>query len=441
MAEKRHLFRGEYLTLKELSTVYQAHYGNLVRRLRANWSMEQALNLAPKPKRKSHNGISLVTSIGTFSSCREAANATDIKEATIVARKAKGWSDDEAVGAQERPQLYVRKGRSVVCNGRTFLSVAEFSDHYGKKLVKTWKRLNSGWTPEQSVDLVPSPPRYRDQKGAVRDHFWINKQTLEDGSILPATEIGSYRLYGVRDRKSGREYIGITTGDLKSRLRGHWRMVKVGRHSKLYNAMRKALKDDRKNDFIIEQIRNDARDYKELQEQEVLEIEKRDTQSKGFNTAAGGSIGTSKRITIEGKVFPSRQAAAVHYGVPISQFNLRLSRLGWTPEQAAGLDQDKKYGIRIAVEGNEFPSLLKAAQHYGLHYKMVHSRFKDYGWTLEQSLGIEDPPDKSEELRQNLINTFKGTKWMHNGSQAKQVPPEDIEDKLADGWKFGRKSK
>ncbi len=85
--------------------------------------------------------------------------------------------------------------------------------------------------------------------------------------------------------------------------------------SKLYDAMRKALREGRKDDFIIEQIRNDAKDYRELQEQEISEIARRNTVDIGYNTALGGSIGTGKTIVVDGDKFPSQAAAAAFYGV------------------------------------------------------------------------------------------------------------------------------
>ena len=79
-------------------------------------------------------------------------------------------------------------------------------------------------------------------------------------------------------------------------------MVRVGRHSKLYNAMRKAGRASKKETFIIELIQNDAKDFAQLQEQEIAEIDRRGTINNGYNTAAGGSIGTSKQILIDGEV-------------------------------------------------------------------------------------------------------------------------------------------
>ena len=77
MEAKKVRFRGKrFASLKELAAHYDAHYGNLVRRLNADWSTSQALGLSPAPGRSAHNAIRLIASIGTFPSARDAAKAT-----------------------------------------------------------------------------------------------------------------------------------------------------------------------------------------------------------------------------------------------------------------------------------------------------------------------------------------------------------------------------
>ena len=391
------IFRSkEWPNLKALAEHIGAHYGNAQRRYRDGWTIEQALGLEPPPKRKANNAITIMSSIGTFESCREASQATGIKEATIVARLANGWTADEALGATKKRRRTT--GKIVECEGVTFKSIFALADRYDVNRIRTRKRIASGWTPEQAVGVEPSPPRYRNQEGSARDHAWTRKTVLNDGAILPETDVGHYRLYVIRNQVNGMAYIGITTNDLKGRMRGHWNLVRKGRQSKLYNAMRKAEREGRKKDFVIELVRNDARDFQELQEQEVAEIAKRGTIERGYNTAAGGSIGTSEPITIDGTTFPSRQAAAINYGIDPGVFNLRIARLEWSPEEAAGLVLRKKYGARKSVEvrGETFPSLRAAANHFGASPQLVHQRCTKQGWTLEQALNLEPAPIRSK---------------------------------------------
>ncbi|MDF4994799.1 hypothetical protein ACEV8O_19200 [Vibrio parahaemolyticus] len=40
------------------------------------------------------------------------------------------------------------------------------------------------------------------------------------------------------------------------------------------------------------------------------------------------------------------------------------------------------------IEGVEFPSRTAAARHYGLNPKLVNERITKFGWTLEQALKV-----------------------------------------------------
>ena len=394
-------FRGTtYSSVRKLAAAYGAHYGNVVRRLRSGWSIEQALGLSAPPSRKAHNAEKLVSKSGQFSSIREAAKTFGIKEATIANRLRLGWSVDEALGLVAHPKPDPIRNR-VVCAGHEHSSTASFAKHYGQNVVRVRKRLLSGWTPEQAVDLESSPPRFRDEKGAQRDHAWTHKVITKEGSLLPATVSGAYRLYAIRNTQNGKEYVGITTNDLKARLRGHWRLVRIGRHSKLYNAMRKAEQANNKKAFVIELIRYDAKDFTELQEQEIAEIERRDTVRNGYNTAAGGSIGTSKQVLINGELFPSQQAAATFYGIDPQVFSLRITRLGWSPEKAADITEHQQYQHhKVEVRGQVFGSLKEAARHFGMDYGLVHSRYVTNGWTVEESLDLAPAPNTAKFRRQ-----------------------------------------
>ena len=212
-------------------------------------------------------------------------------------------------------------------------------------------------------------------------------------------------------------------------------MVKVGRHSKLYNAMRKAELNGRRDDFTISELRSDARDFGELQDQEYEEIIRRDTIRNGFNTASGGSIGTSRSIQIEGKVFPSHLAAADHYGVPAYNFNQRMQKLRWTAEQAAGLDPKKSYGKAVVVAGAKFRSVRSAAEHFGLDYKLAHSRLKKPGWSIEQAFGIAPPPSDCARFTGREVVTKHGTYTsIAAASRATGIKAGTIAKRLRDGW-------
>ncbi|RUM52366.1 MAG: hypothetical protein DSY87_06820 [Methylococcus sp.] len=321
--------------MKDLAAHYGVKAPTFCLRRKAGWTLEQALGVAPKPKRTGPTAIKMTHNGKTFDSMIDMANYHGVKDQTLHNRLKRGWTLDRALSLP--PQQEQASSVEVDCAGNLFPTIVDFARHYGKEVSITGQRLRYGWTPEQAVDLEPPPPKYRDENGNARDHLYLNPQII-DGSVVPSTEPGCYRLYVIRNQRSGKEYVGITTGSLADPLRGHWGDATRGRDSKFHNAMRKTLREGRKDDFIITRIRNDAKDYKELQEQEIQEIADRDTIASGYNTAQGGVIGgdTAKITTIDGKVFPSQAAAAAHYNVPVKVFEQRL-KLGWTLKQAAGL--------------------------------------------------------------------------------------------------------
>ena len=145
-------------------------------------------------------------------------------------------------------------------------------------------------------------------------------------------------------------------------------------------------------------ITSDARTCDELQRQEVLEIERRDSIRNGYNTAKGGSIGTAKDITVAGRVYPSYAMAAIKHGVDPSVFVLRVGRLKWTPAEAAGLVARGQYGIseQVSAEGKIFPNLRAAAEACGVVHGTAWDRDRKKGWTIEQSLGIDPAPVKRQ---------------------------------------------
>lgn len=387
-----------------------------------------------KGKRNITNGIVLKTSIGIFNSCNEASRATGITAENIRNRLSLGWTHDEALELKKRIKRNPSRGKAIACDGKTFNSMFELADYYEHNRIKVSKRLRSGWTPEQAVEIEERPPRYRNQDGSARDHAWTGKAILPTGQVVPEPITGSYNVYLLRNSKNGKEYVGITGMDLKQRLRSHWRMVATGRHSKLYNAMRKAEREGRKKDFQISLIRSDAKNFREWQLQEIDEIEKRDTIGNGYNTAEGGAIGTPKSITVQGKKFSSHAAAAYHYGVDPGVFNLRLGRLKYTPEQAAGLDPTKVYRKEIEIDGKKFESKRSAAKFYGIDYKNFHRRL-DSGWTLRQAAGIDAPPDtKPPHNSMELVTSIGTFNSIQHAAKVTKIKGATIAYRLRNNW-------
>lgn len=314
-------------------------------------------------------------------------------------------------------------------------TVNDLADAYGVNRVRTRSRLARGWTTEEAVGVQEKPPRFRNQDGSVRDHAWTSRTVTSSGETVPSSALGTYTLYLLKDNKTGGEYVGITTGDIKSRLRGHWNLVKKERQSKLYNRMRKALQEGRREDFIITVLRDDARSFEELQEQEYQEIKKRNTINNGYNTAEGGSLGTPKPTVVDGKFFLSRLAAAEHYGVDVHSFNQRIRKLGWTPEQAAGLDPEKRYGVEIELNGTKYDSIRQACSELGKSYKTIFARINAHGWTIEQAFDLKArPKPKKPSNSVRIVSSIGEFESICDAAKVVGVKQATISNRLRLGW-------
>lgn len=93
-----------------------------------------------------------------------------------------------------------------------------------------------------------------------------------------------------------------------------------------------------------------------------------------------------KPICIDGKMFGSEKDASDFYGVNEGTFKGRL-RIGWTPEQAAGIEEAPKK-VWKTIRGIDFNNLAQAARYFGVEPTCVHSRLHR-GLPLEQALGLE----------------------------------------------------
>ena len=341
-----------------------------------------------------HNARKLKSADGVYKSIRDAAKAYNLKEATVASRLRKGWTVNQSLQLVPSPKNNTRKGIKIICDGKDFKSITEFSKKYKCNFKNTFKRLKAGWRPEQAVGIEEPPARFRNRDGSPRNHMWKNP-TYVDSKIFADTSTEDYKLYILTNTLNRKKYIGLTTGDLKARIRGHAHQAKKGRKSKLYNAIRKHGIEK----FKVELAKIKITNLVQLQKEEIKLIKKYDTVKKGYNTAIGGALGSSKPIKVNGRKFPSMQSAAHHFNIDEKVFAIRVSRLGWSPEKAAGLKprekhqppKQKKIGRNkrsVSVSGKNFETLADAARAYDLNPNTVRNRINKLNWSLEKALEI-----------------------------------------------------
>jgi hypothetical protein len=91
-----------------------------------------------------------------------------------------------------------------------------------------------------------------------------------------------------------------------------------------------------------------------------------------------------KKVTVDGKHYPSMNDAANAFGVKLTTVNFRR-RAGWSIEEAFGAKQrppSEKNFKKVTIEGKHYSSMGDAAAAFGLKLNTVSCRLRD-GWTIE----------------------------------------------------------
>ena len=147
------------------------------------------------------------------------------------------------------------------------------------------------------------------------------------------------------------------------------------------------------------------------------------------------AVGITKSLEVEGKRFPSQSQAAEFYGVDVAVFNLRINRLKWTPEEAAGL-VNRDWGgkdVPISVEGINYSSIRQAAIAYGKDFRRIYDRYSEKGWTIEQALDLVNPPD-TVKYQGKPVTVFGVTyPSIAQAAQAHKINSESLRRRIAIG--------
>lgn len=383
-----------------------------------------------KRKRKSRGGRRVEVDGLKFDSIKDACEHFGLDADLITTRIHRGETVQQAFGSERRGRRRSSLAKEFHYKGVDYPTGTALATAYSLDWRVVSRRLKKKWTVAQAVGDDPPPPRNRDNDGKARSHSWKEVRITADGRIEPAPDAGGYKLYVITNTKNRNEYVGITAGSLEGRFQQHLAAMRRNEQAILYRAMRKYGADT----FTITLLRNDAKSFVELQQQEVDEIAARNTLRRGYNVALGGSLSTSKPITIVGVTFSSRAAAAEHYGVEPSVFNIRISRLKWTPEEAAGVVEKEWRGKAksVVLSGIEYASLKAAAEALNKDYKTVDARIRRK-WTLEQAFDLADPPESMQHRAKPVI--FRGVKYrsMNKLAEAFGVYPHTIAKRLAEG--------
>ena len=95
----------------------------------------------------------------------------------------------------------------------------------------------------------------------------------------------------------------------------------------------------------------------------------------------------TKTLTVEGLTFTSRTAAARHYGLNPKLVNERVTKFGWTLDQALELEArpTTPYRKKVVIDGTEYSSMRQAARELGVAQSTLMNRIKA-GIPVEEAL-------------------------------------------------------
>ena len=416
-----------FSSLAEMATHFKVHPSTVGRRLRDGWSTEEAVGF--KKRKKLGHGNQVFVDGQSYKTIKEACQVHGLNPETIRARIRNGYTVQDAFSGKFK-ERHSGLAKSISFKGIKYPSIEALGETFLIKASVISRRLKRGWTLSQALNIEEAPPRFRNFEGHARNIKWKTTRTTVDG-IEPIPDSQGYKLYLITNIVNSKEYVGITIGNLQKRLRSHFAAAKRGRKNALSNAINKYGNES----FKIELLRDDAKTFDELQTQEINEIAKRDSIKAGYNSAVGGSLGTAKSIIVGDKKFPSLAQAAEHFGVDINVFYLRINKLRWTPEEAAELTSKEwaSKHLAVTVMNKSYLSLAEAAKELNVSYKLAHDRYRAKGWTLEQALGLAEPPSSSRYRGIKL--EIGGTTYTSIANAAKElnISREKLRKKLAEG--------
>ncbi|CAK1952833.1 conserved hypothetical protein [Vibrio crassostreae] len=98
----------------------------------------------------------------------------------------------------------------------------------------------------------------------------------------------------------------------------------------------------------------------------------------------------TETLTVEGVEFSSRTAAARHYGLNPKLVNERVTKFGWTLEQALELEArpTTPYRKKVVIDGTEYSSMRQAAKELGVAQSTLMNRIKS-GISVKDALSTE----------------------------------------------------
>ncbi|MGI2259153.1 GIY-YIG nuclease family protein [Shewanella sp. GXUN23E] len=419
----------EYATIKDAALDHGLEPKIVRSRINAHgWSIEEALGLTPREKRKAHNRKRVEFFIKgkkySYESISSAAHAHGLNEFLVFGRlNGRGWNIKQALELVPPPKHMKR------CFGYLYLITNNIN---GKRYVgQTMQKINARWEGHVKYASKINNPSRKSLSAAIlrygSDKFEIQK--IDEASSHD--ELNKLERYWIKTLKTiapegynlNRGGSGVNSGS------------PVTVEGKRYLSIADAARDfGLKERLVLDRLR-----YGWGIEQ-ALEIEKPPKSHK----YAGREIKIFHEN--ETKKFSSIGELARYFNLPVATVMQRIVKLNWTPEQAVELVPPNKWvhpshEFELEVNGElmKFRSKSEAAKHFGFkRWSTVQKRI-DRGWSINQAIGLEVQPKNKFEKKEITVN-IEGRKVIYK-SQEEAAREHDISSKKVSarrklGWSF-----
>lgn len=355
----------EYFGLSKLADAYGILEITMQKRMKSGrWTIEQACGIEPPPK-FNKTGLKIDLEGLEFSSITEACGFFGLKKRIVDMRINRlKWSLEEAFELKERNL------NKFVLLGEKYPNFLSACKHFGLNEKKVESRIRNGWSFAQAFDLEDRPIELIkcggeefQTYGEIAERFNIRQELLKS------------RIYS---NWTIEEAVGLKERPPRNFSTGPISVVVDG---KKYKSRAEACRFYGIDDSLI---RGRLKSGKTLDEAfGVVHTPKKKSEKK--------------KISVGGTTYDSLSIASQTYGIKLGTVSYRLRR-GWTAEQALGLDpppNNQPNYKSIKLDGKVFPSVQQAAEHYGLNVTNVRYRLSKENWTVRQAFELDPPPTQS----------------------------------------------
>lgn len=358
--------------------------------------------------------------------------------------------------------------RTVIVNGKKFKSVSEASRFFKVDSKLASYRINKGFPIKQvfgleKISSKTAPKKvtvegktyrsiaaaaraYKVNPGNVLVRLRVYKYSIEEAlEIVPRKDYEKNRygrVYLITNSKNKKVYVGVTRSTLESRLSNHIKFA-FKRKKLVKGSLPEAIIKLKPESFKIKEI-DKAYNFGELSNKEIKWIKYFNSKApNGYNLLSGGGAGSAKgkKIIVKGKKFKSITEACNHYGFKAEsqrrEISDRISKRGWTPEQAFNLEKKAGYKPRsrkkIEIQGKVFNGYGEAKRYFKTKasINLISSRIRTWGWTLEEALEIKE---RKNPIHKEII--YKGKKYKNMKSLCDdfKIDYNLVRNRLLKGW-------